>query len=622
MTVGVDVFGDFTIIKELGAKAFGLVYLAEHRFMKKQFVIKVIPKELSNDPEFIENFEQNIGVIAKLNHPAIIKIHNVSVTDGKYFLVMDPIIDIDQNTLNLEQYLNENHKLSERDVETILTQIASALDHAHKFPFNSGYLFHGSIKLTNILIQKNDKNLRVYLADFGVNRLIGEKIFFTEIAKNMADALTINNSYLFLKEESLQSYFSSFAFLAPEQKAIGNHTNWGAKVDTYSFGVLAYYLLTKRFPEGNFVMPSKIRDDLTYFWDEFILELLHQNPINRPLHLIECVNRYLTTEKNKTELAEVEKNIEDKMQLSFSFQQVEKFEKQQVKNSEEPKVYLKPILNPQQIDRPTYEPDPGAIFNREMQVSRYEPKKIEIKEVEPILTDMVVIPGDNYSRGCVNGARDEMPRHVVTVDSFAIDIHPITNEQFVRLLQAMGGEKDVNNNDIIRLRDSRIKRIGGKLNIESGYAKHPVVGVTWYGAVAYAKWVGKRLPTEAEWEIFASSGKDTIYPTGESIERSQANFFSSDTTTVMSYPPNDFGIYDVVGNVYEWCYDWYAYNYYDISLLEPENPTGPKQGVYRVLRGGCWKSLKEDLRVSHRHRNNPGAVNGTYGFRCATDVSK
>ncbi|MFS8563109.1 MAG: formylglycine-generating enzyme family protein [Rhabdochlamydiaceae bacterium] len=171
------------------------------------------------------------------------------------------------------------------------------------------------------------------------------------------------------------------------------------------------------------------------------------------------------------------------------------------------------------------------------------------------------------------------------------------------------------------MRDSRIKRFGGKLTIESGYARHPVVGVAWYGAVAYAKWVGKRLPTEAEWEVAASSAsEDSIYPTGKTIERSQANFFSSDTTGVMSYPPNAFGLYDMAGNVYEWCQDWYDYHYYDISVQEPNNPRGPVQGVYRVLRGGCWKSLKEDMRSSHRHRNNPGTMNGTYGFRCAADV--
>ena len=177
------------------------------------------------------------------------------------------------------------------------------------------------------------------------------------------------------------------------------------------------------------------------------------------------------------------------------------------------------------------------------------------------------------------------------------------------------------NHDVIRLRESRIRRSAGKLVIESGYAKHPVIGVSWYGALGYAKWVGKRLPTEAEWEIAAKGGfEEAIYPSGDDIEKFQANFFSSDTTATMSYSPNGYGLYDMAGNVYEWCQDWYDYNYYEHSAQEPSEPKGPLQGVYRVLRGGCWKSLKEDLRVSHRHRNNPGTINRTYGFRCASDI--
>lgn len=284
---------------------------------------------------------------------------------------------------------------------------------------------------------------------------------------------------------------------------------------------------------------------------------------------------------------------------------------------------LKPVFKPQEISRPSFEVDPGEIFHKELLVGRYQPKVEQEKAVEPMMTEMVVVPAGTYYRGSNHGARDEMPRHAINMEAFAIDVYPVTNEQFVRFLEVMGGEKDVNNNDIIRLRDSRIKRSAGKVSIESGYAKHPVVGVTWYGATAYAKWIGKRLPTEAEWEIAAYGGReDYTFPTGTEIDRSKANYFSSDTTPVGSYLPNGYGIYDMAGNVYEWCQDWYDYHYYDISVQEPDSPKGPLQGVYRVLRGGCWKSLKEDLRCAHRHRNNPGIMNGTYGFRCSADVAE
>lgn len=260
-------------------------------------------------------------------------------------------------------------------------------------------------------------------------------------------------------------------------------------------------------------------------------------------------------------------------------------------------------------------------FEPEKRAEKLEPLLQNIYLKKPSFTESVVIPAGTYLRGSNQGNRDEMPKHPVHLPSFAIDIHPVTNEQFVHFLQAFGTEKDTDNHDIIRLRDSRISRVGGQLQIENGYAQHPVVGVTWYGAHAYCQWVGKRLPTEAEWEVAACGGLESIlYPTGAQIDKTKANFFSSDTMPVMSYPPNGYGLYDMAGNVYQWCADWYNYHYYEASLLEPNNPQGPAQGVYRVLRGGCWKSLKEDMRCSHRHRNNPGSFNRTYGFRCASSI--
>lgn len=591
--------GDYTILKKLGEGPFGEVFLGEHRFIKRQFALKLLPKEISSDPIFMRRFESEIAEIAALDHAGIAKIHNVSSAEDQFFIVTDPQVDSLGQTMHLGRYLGLKAKgLSEEDYIDLIAQVASALDFAHE-----AGLTHGSLKLTNILVAPSEKGIRLLLSDFGLARLIGEKISLLRLCEKMAKSFP-NPEFLY-----------SYAFLSPEQKFFDHEiTN---KVDAYAFGILVYYILFRKIPEGCFDLPSRVLPDLTRNWDLLISRCLQTNPHVRPQKLLQAMKEYLSAPKailkEMLQLTDVEAKPDPGLQMAFELEAPQEL----AAVAEVPK----PILKPQEIARPEFVPDPGAIFQRESQVSHYTPSKVETPEIEPILTEMVVIPGGTYYRGSSEGARDEMPRHKVILNSFALDIHPVTNEQFVRFLQAMGGEKDHNNNDIIRLRDSRIKRSAGKLIIESGYGRHPVVGVTWYGAIAYAKWIGKRLPKETEWEAAASSGNDTLYPSGPEIERTQANFFSSDTTAVMSYPPNPFGLYDVAGNVYEWCQDWYAYNYYDASAVEPDNPQGPPQGVYRVLRGGCWKSLKEDLRCSHRHRNNPGAVNGTYGFRCAADVS-
>jgi formylglycine-generating enzyme required for sulfatase activity len=522
--------------------------------------------------------------------------------------------------MHLERFLAFKGKsLKEMEIESIIRQIASALDYAHQLALEDGYLIHGSLKLSNILIGKKENKYRAYLTDFGLYQFAHSAIFEEELAHDFSAAMQESNEGSEEKRlATLRSYYRNMQFLAPEQKEIARKEPIDAKTDHYAFGVLVYFMLTKTFPEGFFAFPSSFYDEMTLNWDLLIYHLLQKNPEKRPTYLIKAMDDFLHSKELPLQSPKNQDANQDGIfQMSFTFPGNNE-KKSFSAISHEP---LQPILKPGEIKRPQYDPDPAAIFQKETMVSRYQPASVEIKEVEPILTDMVVMPGGNYLRGSHDGARDEMPKHSIQLASFAIDVHPTTNEQFVRFLMAMGGEKDENNNDIIRLRDSRIKRNAGKLIIESGYAKHPVVGVTWYGAVAYAKWVGKRLPTEAEWEIASLGGVDAqVYPTGDNIERTQANFFSADTTTVMSYPANSYGLYDLAGNVYEWCQDWYAYNYYETSQQEPDNPKGPQQGVYRVLRGGCWKSLKEDLRCSHRHRNNPGAVNRTYGFRCAADV--
>ncbi len=616
----VRVLGDCRLIKQIGHGSFGALYLGEHRFTKKRYALKVLPEELAQDKAFCARFEEEIASIASLQHPNIVKTYNVSFSQGAYFLTEDFIVDSRGESVNLwDFFCAENKNLKEDTILFIATQLAAALDWAHERK-----IVHRSFKWNNILVGaplQPDLPFHLYISDFGLSKLIGIGAALTRSFAACARALSTDlhaacDHYPSpaIDPQSLSalhfSFLQNFSFLAPEQKRADVAV--GAAADVYAFGVLIYCLLTGVYPEGCFVLPSKIRKEMSCNWDLVVTECLQPDPDKRVKELQDVLQRA----SNQMHVCDVAKD---------QFAQAGVAVLKEMLHKEEPAMLAAlHAVETHQFDLFPQIQSQGSssiLPNLERVVKEYHPEKREVRIVNPILTEMILVPQDEYYRGSNHGCRDEMPRHALKLPSFAIDMHPVTNEQFVRFLEAIGEEKDAHNHDIIRLRESRIKKSAGKYSVEPGYAKHPVVGVTWYGASAYARWIGRRLPTEAEWEVACCGGlENPLYPTGETIEKTQANFFSSDTTGVMSYPPNGYGLYDMCGNVYEWCQDWYEYNSYEAASQEPGMITGPSQGVYRVLRGGCWKSLKEDLRCTKRHRNNPGVANGTYGFRCAANL--
>jgi formylglycine-generating enzyme required for sulfatase activity len=246
----------------------------------------------------------------------------------------------------------------------------------------------------------------------------------------------------------------------------------------------------------------------------------------------------------------------------------------------------------------------------------------------PINHQMIFVAGGTFQMGCTseqsNCHSDESPVHTVTVSNFYISKYETTNQQFADFMNAIGANINGSYNSTEYLdmddTDCEINYSGGQFVPESGKGNHPVVEVTWYGADAYAKWAGGRLPTEAEWEYAARGGNKasaTLYAGGNTLDNVGWYYGNSGSSThiVGQKQPNELGIYDMSGNVWEWCNDWYSNSYYSSS--PQNNPQGPSSGTYRVFRGGSWDTYAQNCRVANRNYYIPGSSNYNYGFRVA-----
>ena len=243
---------------------------------------------------------------------------------------------------------------------------------------------------------------------------------------------------------------------------------------------------------------------------------------------------------------------------------------------------------------------------------------------------MVLIPAGDFQMGSDDGYEDEQPVHIVYVDAFYMDTYQVTNAQFKAFVDANPQwQKDYIPD---KYHDGHYLWRWSGNSYPSGKGDHPVTHVSWYAAMAYAQWAGKRLPTEAEWEKAARGGlAGKEYPWGNTIDANKANYDRNVgvTTPVGSYAPNGYGLYDMVGNVDEWCVDAYERDFYARSARQ--NPIAGK-GVgndfarvqtytSRVLRGGSWHDAAQFSRVSHRSDISPTYAFSDSGFRCARDIT-
>ena len=233
-------------------------------------------------------------------------------------------------------------------------------------------------------------------------------------------------------------------------------------------------------------------------------------------------------------------------------------------------------------------------------------------------SQLVLIPEGEFLMGSDEGYPSERPAHRVFVSSLLYRKEP--RHQFpVSALRP--GDRTM------RCLTWTIPGPSGRIGIvtarafRAGHENHPVVLIAWVDAMAYCEWAGTRLATEAEWERAARGGLEgRLFPWGdEEISHELANYDNQEgTTPVGAYPPNGYGLYDMVGNAWEWVADYYDAKYYARS--PPRDPSGPEQGSSRVLRGGSWMLFARYCRISYRFRNSPSFHASLIGFRVARSL--
>ena len=563
-----DQIGGYEVIRCLGTGPMSRTFHVSTLSQKKEFALRVMELE-GISLEWMQRLETQTMLLKKISFCHIESILDSQQLDNLWYCLKDYIYDGDGRSCNLRRYVGlHGSSLSEFQIISILNQIITALKEANLYEdaLHKG-VSHGNLSPENILVafshpfngqgSKGEASFEICLSDFQPYGLHYEKEVLLHYASLIGGDLSFNQKEVV--NSSLLQIFKSYDYFSPEilQGAKPSSTS-----DIYSIGVIFYELLTGMIPSGRFPLPSLVRSNISPHWDQILSKCLQRDVKERYASLVELEEDFLQAFKEELKENSLEgKDLEDILQ-----------EKPQEK---------KERLN-------------------------LTPK------------GMVYIPAGGYLVGNSKAGSDSLPVHEKETAGFYCDRTLVTNAQFSEFIRSTGyittAEKENKAPLWVEGEWQLFPGISWKnplgKRIPEDFYRHPVVQITLQDAEAYAKWRGRRLPTEEEWEYAAKGGRqEALYPWGSTALPNRAHFSQEGTCPVMNYPANGFGLYDIVGNVWEWTSSFYK-GY-------PGNEKGSTNfgEKYKVVRGGCWMYDIEYCMVAFRNANEPSHMYPTVGFR-------
>ncbi len=546
-------------VRLLGAGGMGVVFLCENKnfLLKgvKKLVVKCFWETVKGSSEEVFKEPLAMSEIAGDYVPESFDYgYMYDFKEERGFFVTEYI----EGAMDGEAWLE---KYGPMDVKTgliVALAVAKGLQLAH----DKG-IFHLDLKPANLLLKPTNSGVEVKIIDFGLSQ-VASSLGETAVQQSRSGLSFFGNAVL----------CGTLDYAPPEQQSYDRYLEPGAKNDVFAFGAMMYRLFTGKRPRPFSERKLPKVDSLR----ELLCDCVEDDPEERPDSARDLVN---SLERIKSDISEEKAAKREAERLAEEEKKAKFFQFEIVS------VNTK-----------------GEIVKRAKKEANYERQ-----DLNGVILDMVSIPGGSFMMGSPESEKDRSSnekQHKVEISPFYIDKYPVTQAQW----QAVMG-----NNPSYFKGDNR-----------------PVDTVSWNDAVEFCQKLSEltgdnyRLPTEAEWEYACRAGTTTQFYFGETITTDLVNYngnypygdapkgvYHQETTDVGSFPANEFGLYDMHGNVWEWCADIYSSDY----SSSRSNPTDPSGGGSRVVRGGSWFHGTRLARAAYRDGDEPGFSYYYHGFRCA-----